>query len=165
MTVWRYGCEAEDLLPATMPGNPYDSDPLCLEITDRDGRAMTLIGRLIINTCAAMTNSSSVNAVGPGHKAYKERKPGRLGPPMVRTFNVGQPVKLDFRDHVRKYIAEGGKRGPISVQTLVGGHFKSQPHGPNNALRKIIWREPYWRGPEDSPINVRPHIIGDTDGS
>ena len=29
---------------------------------------------------------------------------------------------------------------------IVKGHFKTQPYGPGNSLRKIIWRVPFWRG-------------------
>lgn len=41
--------------------------------------------------------------------------------------------------------------GPLSVRTLVSGHWKRQPYGEGRALRKWIFIEPFWRGPEASP--------------
>lgn len=45
----------------------------------------------------------------------------------------------------------GTPHGPLTIRVRVQGHWKSQPYGPNNSLRKIIWREPFWRGPLDGP--------------
>jgi len=67
-------------------------------------------------------------------------------------------VKHDFRDRVRDYV-EGKSHSAPNVQVLVSGHHKMQPHGPGNSLRKLIWREPFWRGPEDAPIAIRPHKL------
>jgi hypothetical protein len=68
---------------------------------------------------------------------------------------VGHPVKHDFREHVRSFAR--GERDKLSVQSLISGHYKMQPYGPQRSLRKLIWLEPYWRGPEDAPIPIRPH--------
>ena len=57
--------------------------------------------------------------------------------------------------------ASGARRSAPSVQTLVRGHWKHQPHGKGRSERKYIFVEPYWRGPEDAPITVRPHALHD----
>jgi hypothetical protein len=80
--------------------------------------------------------------------------------PIIRTFQVGKPVKLDFREAIERYIKHGARKMP-SVQVLVCGHFKTQRHGPRNSLTKIIWIQPFWRGPADAPILVRPHSFGE----
>jgi hypothetical protein len=48
---------------------------------------------------------------------------------------------------------EGWTQG---VRTLVRGHWRLQPYGPNNSLRKAIWIRPFWRGPEDAPVSIHP---------
>jgi hypothetical protein len=37
---------------------------------------------------------------------------------------------------------------PVTKRTLAQGHWKMQFHGPNRSLRKRIFIQPYWRGPE-----------------
>ncbi len=66
-------------------------------------------------------------------------------------------IKIDARGWVTDYVKSGGQAP--SVQTLVRGHQKRQPHGPGRTLRKWIHVEPYWRGPEDAPTVVRAHVM------
>lgn len=79
----------------------------------------------------------------------------KRGDPVSNVFKLARPVYIDVRDQIRNYVETG--RTPVSVQTLVRGHYKMQPHGDGRAQRKYIHVEPYWRGPEDAPIVVRPH--------
>lgn len=53
----------------------------------------------------------------------------------------------------------GTPRGPLTIRVKVAGHWKMQPHGPNNSLRKIIWREPFWRGPLSGPEPKTIHVL------
>lgn len=41
---------------------------------------------------------------------------------------------------------------------MVRGHWRLQPHGPGRLLRKPLWIDPYVKGPEDKPLDVRPTI-------
>jgi hypothetical protein len=123
----------------------------------QEERISTLLGRLVIGACVFMTERAN----------YKEkvvRMDRSLTPfaaragkkPESRVFTVGKPVKIDFRLAVKAYIE--GKRGPLTVQSLVAGHHKHQAHGPGGADRKWIYVAPYWRGPDDGPILVRAHV-------
>jgi hypothetical protein len=82
----------------------------------------------------------------------------RNGPPKHRTYVVGRAISVDCRAAVRAYAA-GSRYTPPSVQTLVRGHHKRQVIGIGRTGRKVIWIEPYWRGPEDAPILTRPYNI------
>ena len=87
----------------------------------------------------------------------------RDGEPAHRLTMVGHPLKIDLRDHVRTYLGggkRGGKHAPPSVQVLVRGHHKRQVFGVGRMGRKVIWIEPFWRGPEDAPILTRPKKLG-----
>jgi len=85
----------------------------------------------------------------------------RNGPPKHRVICFGQPVATDTRASLRDWIRHGSGGGaPPSVQSLVRGHYKRQVIGVGRTGRKVIWVEPYWRGPEDAPILARPYKVG-----
>lgn len=165
VSLYRHGQTSEELLPpdeidGDQMGDP--NDPFRFEVTDRDQRVIFLLGRLLVNTCLAMSDPTNIRAVGKAHKQWEKYSTGskRNDPePVVRTFQLGKPIKLDCRETVREYV--DGQRRKLSVQVLVRGHFKTQHHGPRNSLVKVIWREPFWRGPEDAPIPVRAHLLGE----
>jgi len=80
----------------------------------------------------------------------------RNGPPDHRDIVLTAPIKFDVRQGLFDWLRHGnGKHSPPSVQLLVKGHYKRQAHGPGRSERKVIWIEPYWRGPEDAPIRNR----------
>jgi len=41
---------------------------------------------------------------------------------------------------------------------MVRGHWRLQPYGPERKLRRTQWIDPYVKGPEDKPLDVRPTI-------
>lgn len=41
-----------------------------------------------------------------------------------------------------EYEAQGGKRGELTEAHWRRGHWRNQPHGPGNGLRKLIWLRP-----------------------
>lgn len=166
LSLYRYGVTASELLPPWIDDESTDrkiGPPALIsyEVTDHDKQTMSLIGRLIINTCLSISDPTKVKPIGKGHDQWKSRisvKNSARDPyPHCRTFQVGTPVKHDFREHVRAFAR--GERSKLSVQSPISGHYKMQPHGPQHSLRKLIWLEPYWRGPEDAPIPLRPHVF------
>ena len=60
-----------------------------------------------------------------------------------RRIILGPDVKLE--------VLDGGSGAPLTVRVRVQGHWKRQAFGPKKSERKIIWIEPYWRGPDDAP--------------
>jgi len=160
--LWRFGVTTAQLLPPSLP--EHDLTELSIfpmTVTERDERVAALIGRLIINTCLAMSDPARVRAPAPaGPRGRRRKADARRGGEVPRTmiFRVGKPLEKDFRPAVRDYL-DGRKRN-LSVQTLVAGHWKMQPHGPGFSLRRLIYVEPYWRGDVDAPIHVRPIRLG-----
>jgi len=47
----------------------------------------------------------------------------------------------------------------LAVRTLVTGHWRRQPHGPRNTLRKTIWIKPFWRGDDLLDESVARRIL------
>lgn len=163
--LYRYGVTSSELLPP-------DIEAVTLEgglgrsflVTEHDHRACVIIGRLIVNTALAMSDPRNVSQLGQGRVRHRMNSAfnGRVrAGPTCRTYMLGKDIQLstDLRPELRRYLS-GERRSP-NVQVLVSGHYKMQPHGPRSSLRKLIWREPFWRGPEDAPILVRSHVLGE----
>jgi len=162
--LYRYGVASRELLPP-------DIGQVALEggfgqsylVTEHDQRACSIIGRLIVNTALAMSDPRNVEQPHQGRVRHRVNSAfnGRTQPdPVCRTYVLGRDIKLssDLRPELRRYLA--GNRKSLNVQVLVSGHYKMQPYGPSSKLRKLIWLEPYWRGPVDAPIPIRSHVLG-----
>jgi hypothetical protein len=161
LTFWRHGCSSSVLVKTDIVG-AWDGVSFMLPIDDEEDRVAALLGRLVINVCLAMSNPENVRAPKAKNKPRSSIKQ-RDGAPDIRTFQLGKPIELDCREVIREYVLHGSKkaRGGPSVQVLVRGHWKRQFHGAGRVDRKMIWIEPYWRGPEDAPILARPIALKD----
>ncbi|HEY6872287.1 MAG TPA: hypothetical protein VI298_06105 [Geobacteraceae bacterium] len=54
----------------------------------------------------------------------------------------------------------GTEQREMHVRFVVRGHWRNQPYGPGNSLRRPVWIKPYYKGPEISDlIKNRPYII------
>lgn len=119
-------------------------------------RIVLLAKRIVAGLLLAYTHTAHWKQLGRGgHK----HEPTRTGPPPHRVIFVGKPINLDARTAVAAYIGSG-RGAPPSVQTLVRGHHKRQVIGVGRSGRKVVWIEPYWRGPEDAPILTHPYQVG-----
>jgi hypothetical protein len=136
-------------------------DPEQKQETAED-RVVVMAKRLVAGLLLAMQNKDNFRDRAV---LYKAGRPGRSeAEPEHRICVVGSPIQVDCRDAVRRYIERGvGKGGrkhaPPSVQTLVRGHYRRQAVGIGRLQRKVIWIQPFWRGPEDAPILTRPKAI------
>jgi hypothetical protein len=93
------------------------------------------------------------------HPAARASGPWARGTPAHRVVIVGRELTTDFSEEVRAFVT-GRRAGIPSVQSVVRGHYKRQVIGVGRAGRKVIWIQPYWRGPEDAPILARPYSVG-----
>lgn len=133
-----------------------DWDAFGFELGDYDNRVTVLINRLICSTCLLMTSKPEdfvEKRERPGVKV-KGKKPRKKDAPEFRVFVNTKPITVDVRPALRAFLGGHGG-GPPTKQVLVRGHWKRQPYGPRHSLRKRIWLEPFWRGPEDGLISSR----------
>jgi hypothetical protein len=99
-----------------------------------------------------------------GRKAKKIEDSGAY----PRVYLMGSKVKL--RPELKRAASEialgSSKKHHVEGWDLrtrhtVRGHWKQQAYGEGNALRKLKWIQPYWRGPEGAAVWA--HIYsGDT---
>lgn len=129
------------------------------EMGNRDDRTLFLLKRLVLNTCIAMSDPTNVKPVGSKHSTAHGHRPPGLDPE-CRVFRVGKPVEVDCRTALTEYV-NGERLNPQAVQFLVRGHWRRQACGAGLSERRLMWIEPYWKGPVDAPINTRPHRLGD----
>lgn len=52
-----------------------------------------------------------------------------------------------------------GLRRVLIKRLMVRGHWRNQPYGPQSTLRKLIFVEPYWRGPELADEINKPYEV------
>lgn len=83
---------------------------------------------------------------------------GPRPPPNHRNVVCGRPITVNLRDMVHAQArGETRRSAPSMFQACVRGHYKRQVIGVGRSGRKVIWVEPYWRGPEGAPLLVRPY--------
>jgi hypothetical protein len=154
--------ESIEAVPGDMFGNRRDPE-------QRDSAlnvdAVATTGRMLIKFvlgCLLEMNSSSNSGAMARH--LKKGQPRSRGRPTSWVFRLERPIIVDCREYVRS-ASQRGDKCAVTVQTLVRGHWKNQAHGPSGCERKFIHIEPYWRGPENAPIAVRPHVLRDKKSS
>ena len=127
--------------------DPYDDDSL-----QSANRAIALARKLVVGVCIELDAPENKLKRDEGARSAANRR--NSPEPKAWIFKLTRAVKVDVRPWVRSYLEGTTSRSP-TVQTLVRGHHKRQPHGPGGVERKWIHVEPYWRGPEDAPIAAR----------
>lgn len=152
LSLHRFGMRAEKLMSIA----ESEEVPFGERLTDLDSRCAELLARLIFGVCMAYTEKGNVTPPKARNPSEKKRKSDL---PTCRTYILGKDkVVSDCREAVRDYL-HGRKGKSPSVQTLVAGHWKSQAWGEHASKRKIIWIQPYWRGPEDAPIAANVRVV------
>lgn len=156
----------------TMPDEPDEADPRFRDsmlsgfdpmerarVLRVNARAMVLAQRLVIGACLSMSDPHTFRERQRTRERASPFKPKYLrGLPLVHVFELGRPVKIDCWDAMDAFCTGDAKR-MRNVQWPVRGHWRNQACGPNFSLRKPVQIEPYWKGPEDAPILVRPHKL------
>lgn len=139
-------------------GTDWEGETRWIEenVTQKDDHAMKLAGRLLRNFAAWIDSGAAMEREGRSknrrkNKGKKDKKPHQHPTRWI----MGREVKLrpELRQMARE-LAVGKKVRPegweVRVRHVVRGHWRNQVCGPQRSLRKRIWIEPHWRGPEGS---------------
>lgn len=120
-------------------------------------RALEMMCRLAAGACMLATAKQDIveREWRPKVKAERRRTPG-VEPPVGTRFIVAKNVDLDLREQVHEYISgQSRKGGKLTVQFVVRGHRRWQACGPKHSERKLIWINPFWKGPEEGRALLR----------
>lgn len=158
---WRKSLSSEARVMLGTRAEDWGSDLDSLRLFDHaagdpQARLFQVVSRIVLGACLMLSAPGQVEQTRNRARSKRFR---RSGPPGMTDFVLGNDVRVDVREPVRDYILRGGSSP--TVQSLVRGHWKYQAHGPQYSLRKLIHVEPYWRGPEDGPVVVRAHRLGE----
>lgn len=142
--LWRHGLSTSQILSLdeSMLSELYSD-----EMTAEDMRVLTLLGRLIVGVCLTLSDPTNVREAKRTKKSRSHSRRSKNAVPLTRNFILGKPISLRCRATLQEWVKKGTRKGVSpNVQTLVRGHWKMQPHGPANSLRKLIHLTPFWRG-------------------
>jgi len=169
LAVWVHGIDTDKLSDESNEFaeiNEWKDTVFCYGMTKEDERLRVVVGRFLQGLCLAMSNPLNVRPMNPAAKsefaAHRKNKE-----PAFRTFRIGTEVKVDCREAVKDFLSGRKRRvgSPLTVQSLIRGHWRMQPHGPKGQMRKLIHLEPFWRGPDGAPILSRPIRVDDSAGN
>lgn len=141
--------------------NEREQDLRSAGLSASDIRVISLCGKLVVGTCLRMSDPTAVRR----RSSKAVRASGFLGQgrsstsPQTSEFVLGGDVRVDLREALRGYSQGRAGFRYRKVQWLVHGHWRNQAHGPGRADRKMIWIEPYFKGPEKAAVAVRDHVI------
>lgn len=129
------------------------------EAMNFSGPIYDAITSLIKGACLALSDPEAFKKTGGRQHAAAKAKRDHHQPVFEQArYLLSAPVKIDLREHLAAVLS-GRKGTSPTVQFLVRGHWKHQAHGPRHSLRKTIWIEPFWKGPEESRILLRQHRV------
>jgi hypothetical protein len=121
-----------------------------------DGMVRKLGVSAIINAISFINNGYKIEEVVLRTKTRRKAKLAKLG----RSYTLNVPVKIDVVKHVRNYVNGTNTERLFTMRWLVRGHRKNQAYGLNRTLRKSLWIEPYWKGPEAALVKRKNYTIG-----
>jgi len=130
--------------------------------TEQRCKAGEALIRLAVNASIALGDRTAWKPAGKRAVCSHSPMPGQLGPQCA--YVLGRPIVVDCRVALREYI-EGRRHHAPMVQWLVRGHWRNQACGPRLTERRPRWIEPHWKGAEDAPINIRPHVLHRSEGA
>lgn len=133
-----------------------EEDAFSVPLDDADQRALRTAQRLVRNLLRFMAGRE----LGVPDNAQRGRRgvPLPPAPDRPRIWVVGRDVKLPrvLRDAAREGCL-GGPGWKLRTRHVVCGHYRMQPYGEKSALRKRIWIEPFWQGPEGEEAFMHLH--------
>ncbi len=143
---------------------PAHEEAVCFLI-DRRGHQMTNVDPQLTKMVISLVGGCSLALSNPEDfrkdkqhrptaRSSKHRSGGAPDLGQAR-FMLSAPVSVDLREHVQQALSGKKGGGSPTVQFLVRGHWRQQAHGPARSLRKTLWIQPFWKGPEESRVLLR----------
>lgn len=158
------GTTTDDALATDWLAQSYPRDSIANLAEGDDDVFLTelyLFIRLLLNTVMYMSSENAV--VSPQERSTKPGQSdaslsSRLHQELGRGFTpIAPPGQRSYRTD--KGLVTLATPDVVSRRVLVMGHYRNQAHGPGRTLRKLMWIEPFWRGPDAAEVVNRPHLL------
>jgi hypothetical protein len=122
---------------------------LSLDVNSQDEQIHISMKRMLINLCLYISERGRGSLMTHPTKKRRGKKMGKIVP-KTKTWLLGKEVKINplLRTEAKSWCEAGAANTTWRVKSriVVRGHFRDQPYGPKNSLRKTIWIEPHLRG-------------------
>lgn len=146
------------VIPLSEPiGDPEDH----VAVTNKDGITKRLAFRLFANLCSWLESIGGLNGRRPSNSPKSKKNEDGWDHLEDRTriaqWIVGQEVKLSpeliasAKQHVLG-LGAGKKGWHLQTMHTVRGHIRHQACGPRHSERKVIWIEPFTKGPANGDV-------------
>jgi len=160
--VWCVGAEPVALV--LEQGTVLHIDDVTDAVGAYGGRLLPTIRALVRGCCLALSEPDEFRRERGASEGTSRSAKGRSGPPELEQarFVLSKPLELDLRSELTEHLSgrrRGAGGGSPKVQFLVRGHWRQQVHGPRRSLRKTIWIQPFWKGPEESRVLLRRAVV------
>jgi len=95
----------------------------------------------------------------PKKKAKVLRKLDEAGDYPRFILGEGITISHDMQEAIDDEDAAAREGRQITCRFMVRGHWRNQAHGPKRSLRKLIWVEPFWKGPRNAAELVQRYVV------
>lgn len=155
---WTAAVGKEGVAIGAPPASPGEMSVSCDHGTHAAvSPVAVMIRNLIRGVCLSISEPGEHRKKGAHGGGQKSKG---HGPPDLQQsrFILSAPVVIDLREHVAG-VSSGRTGTAPKVQFLVRGHWREQAHGADRQLRKRIWIQPFWKGPEGARVLLRSHTV------
>lgn len=116
-------------------------------------------GELIIGNPEARKLWARIAQCPVGSRTRKNLEAKAEGIDPKRRILLGKNITIMRNKPMHEQQGKGSTTRPITVRTLVTGHWKSQFFGKDRAFRKQIFIEPFWRGPDEANESNKRRVL------
>jgi len=137
-----------------------------------------LFYRIVLNSILYLSSDHAETAqkLSPKQELLKQSEQISSRPKRKKaTFAASLHSELDFIDvgvsiaSMRDIASSGDDKGDERLEKIAGqkllkrlmvrGHWRNQPYGPGQALRRLKWIMPYYKGPDIGELINKPYIV------
>lgn len=106
------------------------------------------VGRLLLAVVNALGHRLTTVTAPSGLDRYAAKRLARSKLAELRVLELTSGASTESRGGTVEW----------SHRWMVRGHWRDQPCGPGNSLRRLTWIDPHVKGPSDKPLDVRSTI-------
>ena len=141
----------ETLVSEMLPSRLGDIDPSFLterSIKFTDGLPSGIVGMVLKAAALISARPEELVAQGLSTRGRYEKVSPLVPWSSVKRWFVGRTITLPTRSTEEGSVQHPGRR--LRSRFMVRGFWRNQSFGSLHSLRKLIWIEPFWKGPRNA---------------
>lgn len=124
-------------------------------------RHADLLCNLIAGVCYLAADPDALRQPSKRRRSSRRNRPAGSQPFKTAHYTIAKNVTIDLRSQVQPFL-DGRKRVEgrrLKCQFVVRGHWRNQACGRGRKKRRMIWIQPFWKGPQEARILLRGHTL------